>query len=191
MAMYLVPPALERPDFRTERLMFEDAVQRFYTDDGHGDGRFAPQWKQMETIAFMESVSGEKMYDKKVGVINQFDLFASFLSQPFACFAIAGRKEALDHYDASMKRLIGDPNDSLSDAVKAMAIADKEYVESMNAHGARFLHCWEFREWAWPFSLSVALVLAGILNGLVSVPLGLWLNSRAEKVRVRVAGRRR
>ena len=138
MAMYLVPPALERPDFRTERLMFEDAVQRFYTDDGHGDGRFAPQWKQMETIAFMESVSGEKMYDKKVGVINQFDLFASFLSQPFACFAIAGRKEALDHYDASMKRLIGDPNDSLSDAVKAMAIADKEYVESINAHGARY-----------------------------------------------------
>ena len=138
MAMYLVPPALERPDFRTERLMFEDAVQRFYTDDGHGDGRFAPQWKQMETIAFMESVSGEKMYDKKVGVINQFDLFASFLSQPFAFYAIAGRKEALDHYDASMKRLIGDPNDSLSDAVKAMAIADKEYVESMNAHGARY-----------------------------------------------------
>ncbi len=138
MAMYLVPPALERPDFRTERLMFEDAVQRFYTDDGHGDGRFAPQWKQMETIAFMESVSGEKMYDKKVGVISQFDLFASFLSQPFACFAIAGRKEALDHYDASMKRLIGDPSDSLSDAVKAMAIADKEYVESINAHGARY-----------------------------------------------------
>jgi hypothetical protein len=55
----------------------------------------------------------------------------------------------------------------------------------------RFLHCWEFREWAWPFSLSVALVLAGILNGLVSVPLGLWLNTRAEKARVRVAGRRR
>ena len=138
MAMYLVPPALERPDFRTERLMFEDAVQRFYTDDGHGDGRFAPQWKQMETIAFMESVSGEKIYDKKVGVINQFDLFASFLSQPFAFYAIAGRKEALDHYDASMKRLIGDPSDSLSDAVKAMAIADKEYIESINAHGARY-----------------------------------------------------
>ena len=138
MAMYLVPPALERPDFRTERLMFEDAVQRFYTDDGHGDGRFAPQWKQMETIAVMESVSGEKIYDKKVGVINQFDLFASFLSQPFAFYAIAGRKEALDHYDASMKRLIGDPNDSLSDAVKVMAIEDKEYVESMNAHGARY-----------------------------------------------------
>ena len=138
MAMYLVPPALERPDFRTERLMFEDAVQRFYTDDGHGDGRFAPQWKQMETIALMESVSGGKIYDKKVGVINQFDLFASFLSQPFALYAIAGRKEALDHYDASMKRLIGDPNDSLSDAVKALAIADKEYVESINAHGARY-----------------------------------------------------
>ena len=138
MAMYLVPPALERPDFTTQRLMFEDAVQRFYTDDGHGDGRFAPQWKQMETIAFMETASAGKIYHKKEGVITKFDLIASFLSQPFAFYAIAGRKEALDHYDASMKQLTGDPNDSLSDALKAVAIADKEYVESMNAHGSRY-----------------------------------------------------
>ena len=138
MAMYLVPPALERPDFRTERLMFEDAVQRFYTDDGHGDGRFAPQWKQMETIAFMETASAGKIYYKKEGVRTKFDLIASFLSQPFAFYAIAGRKEALDHYDASMKRLASQPNDSLNDTVTASAIADEKFVESMTAYGARF-----------------------------------------------------
>ena len=138
MAMYLVPPALERPDFTTQRLMFEDAVQRFYTDDGHGDGRFAPQWKQMETIAFMETASAGKIYHKKEGVITKFDLIASFLSQPFAFYAIAGRKEALDHYDASIKRLASQPNDSLNDAVTASAIADEKFVESMTAYGARF-----------------------------------------------------
>ena len=92
----------------------------------------------METIAFMETASAGKIYYKKEGVRTKFDLIASFLSQPFAFYAIAGRKEALDHYDASMKQLTGDPNDSLSDALKAMAIADKEYVESMNAHGSRY-----------------------------------------------------
>ena len=25
-----------------------------------------------------------------------------------------------------------------------------------------FLHCWEVRAWAWPFSLNVALVIAGM-----------------------------
>ena len=138
MAMYLVPPDLERPDFKTSRWMFEDAVQRFYTDDGHGDGRFAPQWNQIETVAFMENNSAGRFDGRKEGAITQFDLFASFLSQPFACYAIAGRKEALDHYDASMKQLTGEPNDSLSDAVKALAIADEEFVKSINAHGSRY-----------------------------------------------------
>lgn len=55
----------------------------------------------------------------------------------------------------------------------------------------RFLHCWEFREWAWPFSLSLALVFAGVMNGLVSVLLGLWLQPRGERVRARGPGRRR
>ena len=56
-ALRSVPPALERPDFTSERLMFEDIVQRVYTDDGHGDGRFAPQWKQLRLISALESIS--------------------------------------------------------------------------------------------------------------------------------------
>lgn len=136
-ALRSVPRALERPDFTSERLMFEDIVQRVYTDDGHGDGRFAPQWKQLRLISALESVSAGN-HGKKQGATTQFTLLASFLSQPFAFYAIAGRKEALDHYDASIKRLAGQPNDSLNDAVTASTIAEEEFVESMTAHGARF-----------------------------------------------------
>ena len=136
-ALRSVPRALERPDFTYERLMFEDIVQRLYTDDGHGDGRFAPQWKQLRLISALESGSAGN-HGKKQGATTQFTLLASWLSQPFAFYAIAGRKEALDHYDASIKRLAGQPNDSLNDAVTASAIADEKFVESMTAHGARF-----------------------------------------------------
>ena len=136
-ALRSVPRALERPDFTLERLMFEDIVQRLYTDDGHGDGRFAPQWKQLRLISALESVSGGN-HGKEQGATTQFTLLASWLSQPFAFYAIAGRKEALDHYDASIKRLASQPNDSLNDAVTASTIAEEEFVESMTAHGARF-----------------------------------------------------
>ena len=136
-ALRSVPRALERPDFTYERLMFEDIVQRLYTDDGHGDGRFAPQWKQLRLISALESGSAGN-HGKEQGATTQFTLLASWLSQPFAFYAIAGRKEALDHYDASIKRLAGQPNDSLNDAVTASTIAEEEFVESMTAHGARF-----------------------------------------------------
>ena len=136
-ALRSVPPALERPDFTSERLMFEDVVQRVYTDDGHGDGRFAPQWKQLRLISALESISGGNNR-KEQGATTQFTLLASFLSKPIAFYAIAGRKEALDHYDASIKRLAGQPNDSLNDAVTASAIADEKFVKSMTAYGARF-----------------------------------------------------
>ena len=136
-ALRSVPRALERPDFTYERLMFEDIVQRLYTDDGHGDGRFAPQWKQLRLISALESFSAGNNR-KEQGATTQFTLLASCLSQPFAFYAIAGRKEALDHYDASMKRLASQPNDSLNDAVTASAIADEKFVESMTAYGARF-----------------------------------------------------
>jgi len=55
----------------------------------------------------------------------------------------------------------------------------------------RFLHCWEVRAWAWPFSLNVALVIAGMTNGLVSVLLGIWLKPIAERARVGGLGRMR
>lgn len=39
----------------------------------------------------------------------------------------------------------------------------------------RFLHLLETRTWDWPFALSVSLVLAGLVNGVLSVLMGWWL----------------
>ncbi len=44
----------------------------------------------------------------------------------------------------------------------------------------RFLHLLETRAWAWPFALSVSMVLAGSVNGVVSVLMGWWLEPEAR-----------
>lgn len=44
----------------------------------------------------------------------------------------------------------------------------------------RFFHLLESRSWDWPFVLSVNLVMAGMVNGLVSVAMGWWLEWRAN-----------
>ena len=44
----------------------------------------------------------------------------------------------------------------------------------------RFFHLLETRSWDWPFLLSVNLVVAGIVNGLVSVAMGWWLEWKAH-----------
>ncbi len=52
----------------------------------------------------------------------------------------------------------------------------------------RFLHCLEVRSWVWPFSLNIALVLAGTINGLVAVILGAWLARGSEPARAKKRG---
>lgn len=44
----------------------------------------------------------------------------------------------------------------------------------------RFLHLLETRSWDWPFALSVAMVLAGLSNGMASVLMGWWLEQAAR-----------
>lgn len=46
----------------------------------------------------------------------------------------------------------------------------------------RFFHLLETRSWDWPFVLSVNLVMAGMVNGLVSVVMGWWLEWKASPV---------
>ncbi|NCW28687.1 MAG: hypothetical protein EBV83_10450, partial [Verrucomicrobia bacterium] len=46
----------------------------------------------------------------------------------------------------------------------------------------RFFHLLETRSWDWPFVLSVNLVMAGVVNGLVSVVAGWWLEWKASPV---------
>jgi len=55
----------------------------------------------------------------------------------------------------------------------------------------RILHGLEVRQWSWPFTLSISLVLASFVNGLASVALGWWLETGARAAHVRMVGRRR
>ena len=55
----------------------------------------------------------------------------------------------------------------------------------------RILHGLEVRQWSWPFSLSISLVLASFVNGLASVALGWWLETRARPTHVRMVERGR
>ena len=55
----------------------------------------------------------------------------------------------------------------------------------------RVLHGLEVRQWSWPFTLSISLVLASFVNGLVSVALGWCLETGARPARVRMPGRGR
>ncbi len=132
-ALRSVPPALERIDLTSERLMFEDVVQRLYTDDGHGDGRFAPQWKQLHLFNSLSDFS-----NSGGGRFNKVFL-ASLLSKPYAAYAVAGRKDALDHYEAKMEVAMGELNGSLSDALTSQKKRDYEWEVSMNAQESRYI----------------------------------------------------
>ena len=55
----------------------------------------------------------------------------------------------------------------------------------------RVLHGLEVRQWSWPFTLSISLVLASFVNGLASVALGWWLATGARPAHVRMVGRGR
>ena len=54
----------------------------------------------------------------------------------------------------------------------------------------RFLHLAETRSWGWPFSLSVSLVLASMVNGIAGVLMGWWLEPQ-ERFPTPARGRRR
>jgi cell shape-determining protein MreD len=54
----------------------------------------------------------------------------------------------------------------------------------------RFLHLLETRTLGWPFTLSVALVWAGLANGLASVLMGWWLEQEDRFPATARGGRR-
>jgi|GEM_PF-697652 len=105
-AMLSVPQDLERYNASTERMMFADVVQRMYTDNGHGDGWFAPKPAQLEGFF-------------KGFVIMENTNPALTLAQwgPINAVAVAGRKETLAMHDEFMKHLELLADLSLRDAV--------------------------------------------------------------------------
>ena len=97
-----VPAALECIDLTTERLMFEDAVQRFYSDNGQGDGWFVPTWQQMGII---QSVAGVSALKGQSGAQILPALAFVALLRPIGSTVVAGRRATLEHYDAFTREL--------------------------------------------------------------------------------------
>jgi hypothetical protein len=102
-ALRSVPPALERLDLSAERLMFEDAVQRFFSDDGRGDGWFVPTWAQMCIVNVVEGASANSS-NRERAVPLAATAFVSVL-RPIGSVMVAGRKETLAHYEAFTREL--------------------------------------------------------------------------------------
>ncbi len=136
-ALRSVPPAMERPDFTSERLMFEDVVQRFYTDDGNGDGWFAPQMKQIQKLEMIDGRSG-RATDSDGTKTNIAALALISIGKPIAAFVVAGRKETLEQYDACIRRIENASEGSLSDSTAALAVADQEFEENAHSHRMRY-----------------------------------------------------
>lgn len=131
IALRSVPLKLERPDFTTERIMYEDLVQRFYTDDGHGDGWFAPTWKFIKVVQLLESVSGVAGIEKKRNNPSQL-VALGFLAvgRPFGVYMVAGRKESNEKFDEFSRRFEGGQGLSLREVVAA-GIQNKDDFQSM------------------------------------------------------------
>ena len=98
-----VPASLERLDLAMERLMFEDAVQRFFSDDGRGDGWFVPSWAQMRIVSVVEGTSANPG-NRERAVPLAATAFVSVL-RPIGSVMVAGRRETLAHYEAFTREL--------------------------------------------------------------------------------------
>jgi hypothetical protein len=97
LALRSIPASLERLDLATERLMYEDAVQRFYSDDGNGDGWFVPSPGQ---ISVMESISNVSAGSPGQGGQRLAALAFVPVLRPVGAMMVAGRKDSLAHYAA-------------------------------------------------------------------------------------------
>jgi hypothetical protein len=103
-----VPPALQRPDFGTERLMTADMMQRLWTDDGAGNGWFRIDGTVLDGLVPKIVVAsrpggapagavGNGWHEEGIdpGVLVAFSTSA----RPVAAFLVADRKDSHEFAD--------------------------------------------------------------------------------------------
>jgi hypothetical protein len=128
-----VPVALERLDLASERLAFQDVVQRMYSDDGDGDGWFVPTWSQLRLLNDLQGVSGGAFQ----GGVPPW-VVTAFVGalRPLGAFGIAGRKDTLSHYDALIARFEQVPTASARQALGAVGDIDAALQRQMSNRAA-------------------------------------------------------
>lgn len=80
-------------DFDAERLMFDDFMQRAFTDDGRGDGRLTPAGLQL-----LNELQSPRFQDTDLPLIANPDAVAR-VTGPLASIAMGSRKEQSAMYD--------------------------------------------------------------------------------------------
>jgi hypothetical protein len=130
-ALRSVPASLERLDLSAERLMFEDAVQRFYSDDGNGDGWFVPGRGQ---IGVMESIRSVSAGSPGQGGQRLAALAFVPVLRPVGAMLVAGRKDTLSHYAAFTAEVEAASGGSPREVLTRMAPLDaRQYMQSSGA----------------------------------------------------------
>ena len=114
-ALLSVPPELEWFDLTAERMLFEDTVQRTYSDDGSGDGWFVPTMRQLATLESLLGISGGGNSKPSPLVFGAF----AWPLRPIGTPMVAGRRDTLAHYHASADRIEKVPEGSLREQIAA------------------------------------------------------------------------
>ena len=130
-----VPAQLQRLNLDSERLGFNDVVQRMYTDNGNGDGWFRPSLAQMEAL-------GETNPDASGEMTQRMAVASGGILAPFAALYVAGRRDMLDRYNTIISRYEEDASLSLRDLDHSRgAESDNEIEMMMGGTAERWRWC--------------------------------------------------
>lgn len=128
-----VPTALRRLDLGAERLMWLDVEQRFFTDDGQGNGWFRLDRKALlPFVGTMESSSLTNGGALGEGGVPTASLVAATLSGPAAALIVADRKSTRAFFERMAARFEDASSLPLRDHAK-MAAVDREFHEELAA----------------------------------------------------------
>ena len=109
-----VPVQLQHLNLDSERLAFNDVVQRMYTDNGNGGGWFRPSLAQMEALGLGKAL-GETNPDAPGDMTQRMAAASSGILAPFAAMYVVGRRDMLDRYNTIISRYEEDASLPLRD----------------------------------------------------------------------------
>ena len=122
-----LPRDLRRMDYKTERIMWADILQRCYTDDGEGSGTFrldrAALVPLVESSQSVSAVSG-KVIPPGSRRSEDLVLAATLLSGPIAAMTVADRRETREFIDSWMRR---------AEEVSTLPLRDRARIEALDA----------------------------------------------------------
>lgn len=126
LAHLIVPAQDYRFDLGPEKLFLYDMIQRVYTDEGDGEGRFhQPGW--VEALNTDHQVTGDRMADEVVNSVI-FETAMSNLATPAIVGVTAGRKETTRLVDEVYARLEAEMDTPMRDQPESAA---DQFIEEL------------------------------------------------------------